>query len=414
MTIWIEKYNKDLVAYLKKLLQNTEDKKGFQKVISLVRYYQNVYPDAFKDFKLCTYFGILFPEELLIEYYTSWENYKSKYKSFIHKSFIDRHVFFDKIHNVYMNSEELGRLELKDNNGEFRKYITNIHYLKELKEKQELFYDKMNQVYKNYEFDYAAFSHTYKGSPRFWKNPEKEEVFGIELELKFKNYESKIGFAESIKKQMKPWICEKDGSLDEGSPDGPSLELIGPPLSFEALKDSVNKISCLLDEFNCRKPTNTYALHITTNINNAKNPILAGARFMAIVNDHKYRDFWIKAAGRIDSYNPVTGKSYAQWLKVDDDDINKLMNPIFWNLKWAQKPIDHYYATFLRKGGNSIETRIFKSANTPSLIINRISLIAYLWRFSKSNEKLSNWLDYISNQSKSLTSYLRKNQMIPS
>lgn len=411
MTIWIEKYNRELENHINDIIEDLSEDSEFNKQTRLVRYYSGVYPEFFKDYKVCSYFNCLMPKEKLQAYFSDWGSFQLNQPTYVCKKIAHRVIFFDDINKQYFHNNNSVVLELEEN-GKRTKYLTHYNYAKDLKDKQELFYDKMKSKYTNYEFDYPAFSNTYKGSPRFWKLPEKQEVYGIELELRFKSYPHKLDFAQSIKNSMRPWICEKDGSLDDGSPEGPSLELIGPPLSLDELKGSVDNIGELLTEHKASKPNNTYALHITTNINNAKNPILAGARFMAIINDEKYRDFWTKAAGRPDSYNPNTGKSYAQWLKVGKN-IQDLMSPSFWNPRWAQKPIDHYYATFLRKGGTSIETRIFKSSITPSLIKNRISLIAYLWRFAKSNESMDNWIDYISCQNKFLTSYLKKNQMIP-
>ena len=411
MTTWIEKTKQEVLDYLDEIIESLADDSEYSKKVKTIRYYAATYPELFNDYKHCDYFSCLMPKKYLQEYFADWVAFKLNKPSYVYKKIAFRIIFFDDINKQYFHNSNSVIVELEEN-GTKNKYVTNYQYAKELKDKQELFYDKMNGKYTNYQFDYPAFSNTYKGSPRFWKLPEKQEVFGIELELRFKSYQHKLDFAKAIKDNMRPWICEKDGSLDDGSPEGPSLELVGPPLSLHELKKSVDDIGTLLTEFKASKPNNTYALHITTNIKNASNPILAGARFMAVINDQKYRDFWIKAAGRPDSYNPHTGKSYAQWLRVGKN-IQELMSPDLWNPRWAQKPIDHYYATFLRKGGSSIETRIFKSSITPSLIKNRISLIAYLWKFAKSKDSIDSWIEYISSQDKALTSYLKKNQMIP-
>jgi hypothetical protein len=394
-SIWIEQLKDSIREDAIKILNNVNSRFSAQ-----VRMYRDFYskyearfPDVFADWKYCIRSCVKMPEQYTFECYTSYHDFKSgALPRYAHRTFCGN-FRLDNFNQAFFPVEDCVAVFLDSPNSPM--LCTHVRYAQSKKEQGEWFYDKMNKHYTNYEFDYPAFSESYKGSPRFWKAPKTEECYGIELELLFPSFENKINFANGIKKYYKPWVCEKDGSLDGGSPVGPSLELIGPPLGIYELFDALDGIYKLIATHGGLEPLKNYALHITTNIQNSTVPEIHGARYMAIVNSVNHRHFWTKIAKRNNPYNRETGKYYANWLDFNDNDISQLMCRETWNYRWAEKPIDHYYATFLRKGGKSIETRIFKSSNDLNWVKAVLWLNYITWNYAKNDEPIELFLPFI-------------------
>lgn len=411
MTIWIENLKKSIENHLVSLWQDVETKNlnaiNYHKVF---KHYQALFPSMFEEWNRCTISGYYIPPSEAIECFASWNSYTNDEKIYVAKFCKGIYICYDEINRIWILKDNLVAVSLKEGE-ETNLMCTCVTYARNKVANEEWILDKKDKRYKNYMFDYDAFSHSYKGSPRFWKNPKTEECYGIELELKFASYDHKIHFANAIKANHKPWICEKDGSLDNGSPNGPSLELIGPPLPLDKLNEDIENICQLLKEHNVRSLSKNYALHITTNINNASDPVLAGARYMALINHPHYRDFWIKVAGRQDSFNPNTGKNYAAWMNIPNNIIDFMSNDL-WVPRWSSKPVDHYYATFLRKGANGIETRIFKSQSKPAILKNILLLNKLAWDFAKSDVPIECWITFISSQDRILTKFLQSKKCI--
>lgn len=403
MTIWIEKFKKELEDHLAFLWRKaTYSSTDFSIYQNTLRHYTKAFPSAFSGWRRCSIFGDFVPPSEMMEYYLSWECFIDGRSTYAAKVYDGLYIGRDAINNIPIALTNLVQVSLQDGGIKY----TCKTFARDKVGKEEWILDKKDKVYKDYMFDYDAFSKTYKGSPRFWKNPKTEECYGIELELKFASYDHKLAFAQDIKDKHKPWICEKDGSLDNGSPNGPSLELIGPPLSLQRLNDDIGNICELMKKHEVQPLSKHYALHITTNINNAGNPTLAGARYIALINHPEYRNFWIQAAGRKDSYNVNTGKSYAAWMDIPDN-ITDLMSNNLWVPRWSSHPVDHYYATFLRKGAKGIETRIFKSQNKESTINYILLLNKLAWNFAKSDVPIECWITFISSQDRNLTKFLQ-------
>lgn len=249
--------------------------------------------------------------------------------------------------------------------------------------KNEWWYSKASGQYSNFEFDYPPFNNKYKGSPRFWRDPDNRECYGHELELKFASFEHKLLFADAIKLNYKPCITEKDGSLDQGLVDGPSLELITPPLSYE---DSISKIGSILQiakYYSVQEANNGYAWHVTVNLLNSENYQLSGMRMLSLFNDKNLRIFWQQIARRPSEANPITGRNYC---KFED---KPTMSHKVWRPRWEAHPIDHYYATFLRKCGHALEIRLLKSTNDINVFTSTLELIRGAWMWAKGSDKLN-------------------------
>lgn len=274
------------------------------------------------------------------------------------------------------------RLLFLKENGEVVKKIVNKEYAK-LRCKNDWWYDKLNEVYTNFQFDYPSYT-MYKKAPRFWRHPGDKEAYGHEFEIKFPSYDEKILFANEIKDKFRPCICEKDGSLDLGNADGPSLELITPPLGYDASHSLVSELFDLAKKYKARIPSDGYAWHVTLNLRDASNYITAGARFMYLVNHPSLRQFWEGIARRKSKVNARTGRNYCQYIDLGLEG----MDLRYWGSLWAERPVNHYWATFLRQTGDAIELRICKSTLDFSVFSHTMSVIRKTWELAKSSEEI--------------------------
>ncbi len=272
--------------------------------------------------------------------------------------------------------------------------------------KTEWWYNKEG-YYTNHLFDYPAYNPRYKASPRFWRSPGEKEVYGHEFELKFASLDHKIGFATRIKEHFAPCITEKDGSLDDGETDGGSLELITPPWSYEESLKQVSQIFSLAQEFNPKAMNNGYAWHVTVNLANAADIDTAGLRLMQIFNYPIHRAFWQSIARRPSAINPATGRNYCKF----EDDVT--MSYRTWNKRWASTPVDHYYATFLRKCGRAIEIRLLKSTLDFQIFAATLEIVKAAWDFSKGSAPIESWLKHVTSLSSGTNEFIRKCSQSP-
>lgn len=231
---------------------------------------------------------------------------------------------------------------------------------------------KQNRTYVNYQYEYEYYD-AYKRSPRFWKNPAIDEMkFGFEFELEFRTLNDKLRFAKAIYKHHKPCICEKDGSLDDGLMDGPSLELITPPMGYEEGLEKVNAILSLARQHFVKPPRNGYGWHITINTTG----LSMANRIIYLINHEALHPFWLHLARRDTSKAP---KDYAKFIHYPC--INDVFG-INHVVRWQSKPVDHFYAAFMRQNG-AIELRFIKSSVDFSQIESTMKIIKRLYMFCR-------------------------------
>lgn len=250
----------------------------------------------------------------------------------------------------------------------------------------EWWWYKKKSCYTSYKFEYLPFD-GYKKSPRFWKNPDSDlNVLGFEFEWRFNSLSDKLAFANAVYNKHRPCICEKDGSLDNGSMNGPSLEVITPPWTFDEARKNVAKLLHTARLNNITEPGDGYGLHITVN---CCSKIMID-RIIFLVNNQVLRDFWISLAGRDTS---LVEKDYAKFIHYDN---LRRAGGIDHLSRWNSSPVDHFYATFLRKN-SSIELRFFKSSIDISRIESILKIVKRLVFFCKysSNTYFSeNWTHF--------------------
>lgn len=286
--------------------------------------------------------------------------------------FLNVPFFSDLSHYYYKNS----------NNQTEMAYINTTYGIE--RAKTDIWYDKRNRTFYGFKYEYPVYT-GYKRAPRFWRDPGATDSFGFEFELKFPSYEHKISFATEIYAKHKPCICEKDGSLDGGIEDGPSLELITPPLSYQDSLQLGGDLLNLVNKYKGEVPNDWYAWHITINLMGADDPTQAGERFMRIINLRSLRDFWQKVARRKSEINPETGKNYCKF-----EQRSVMMDIEVWRDRWAERPINHYWATYLRTNGRSIELRICKSVVDFNEFSTILDIINTTWQYAKSNTPFGN------------------------
>lgn len=386
MSLWIVKNTADLI---KKAVKD----KGFSEfILQTISRATISNPNLYLSMGFVrTHGDFLVPKSCANEVYASYADFESNNKTYTIKNYIP--IWIDSINNVKFIDGENKRAIFINKDGE-KFYVHNKYAQSKIGD--GWFFDQKNLVYTDVLPDYPAFNSKYKGSPRNWKVPNKEEVFGHEWELKFPSYGRKIDFAEEIKDSWKPCICEKDGSLDGGSPDGPSLELITPPWSYDESINNLLQLSDLARYYGGlgHMAGVGYAWHITVNINNAENPILAGSRFCCLINDPKLNKFWRSMSRRANTYNVEKDKDYA---KFENLTVENALSKERWAARWQKDYPDHYYATFYRKGGHSIELRIIRSTLNKHTIQGTLEVVRTAWLFSKTDIEITprNWYNWL-------------------
>lgn len=330
------------------------------------------------------------PSDLVKKVYPTFAYFTNDQCSY-HYSNADS-FWHDEVNDVYFGYSEKSTSVILD--GEEK--TTSLAYAKS-KHNNGWFWDEEKERYTNTLPDYPAYNPRYKYSPRNWPEPAKEEVYGHEWELKFPSYAQKLKFAEAVKATHKPCITEKDGSLDGGAADGPSLELITPPWSFNDSLTNLAQLARLARKNNGlgHKAGTGYAWHITLNLLSAKDPIKAGSRFCCLINHPRLRKFWQLIARRQSSYNHENDKEYARF---EDMTVEDALHIPKWEHRWAKKPVDHYYATFFRKGGKAVELRILRSTLNIDTITATMHLVRSAWLFAQTDLDIHprqwyNWLE---------------------
>lgn len=243
--------------------------------------------------------------------------------------------------------------------------------------KTKWWFDKRRKVYTAFKFDYDAYSPKYKGSPRFWRQPNKGLYLGFEFELKFPCFDTKINFSDYVKTHFQPFICEKDGSLDGGDPNGPSMEIITNPLHYKDL----GKVSNFLQEclrFGGHVPNENYGLHVTVNMSELSP--FSIKRFIYAVNYPRLRRFLISLAERDLSSNVKDWAKFEDYPTVGDVSIETFI------LRHANK--DHFYAAYLRPNLRSVELRFFKSTVDFSKIATIVGVVKKIYDWSISSESI--------------------------
>ena len=159
----------------------------------------------------------------------------------------------------------------------------------------------------------------------------------------------------------------------------------------------------LAKNYNVSIPNNGYAWHITVgcnNINLAKN-------FIYLINHPKLRDFWLELAER----NPAD--SHKNYAKFENGITFKNATNTRWAARWATKPIDHYYAAFLRKDSYNVEIRIFKTTldiEKIHAIVDLIVICYNLFQGKVKEFKLCELCEKVKENS-SLTDFLKRNRV---
>lgn len=389
MTIWILKSIEDILGDYKK----ASSRKLFLRIHNFVSNpllanfgWVKVTDGSFGDGE------IFLPKNLIKKVYPTFNHFR--FNQYTHHYKNADLCWYDDVNEVYFSYSEKSTTVVL--NGNLK--TTSLLYAK-TKHNNGWFWDEQNYWYTDTLPDYPAYNPRYKYSPRNWSEPKNEEVFGHEWELKFPSYSQKIKFAEAVKASHKPCITEKDGSLDEGTPDGPSLELITPPWSFNESLANLTQLSKLARKYGGlgHKAGTGYAWHITLNLLSAKDPIKAGARFCCLINHPRLRKFWQLIARRQSSYNDANGKEYA---KFENITIKDALDPPKWEHRWNKKPVDHYYATFLRKGRRAIELRILRSTLNIDTIIATMHLVKSAWIFAQTDLDICprHWHNWIEEQ----------------
>lgn len=336
------------------------------------------------------YSGALIPMKAEYEAYASYSDYQQNKLSY--SRIIP--IFVCDFTNAKFFSNNPTIVHLKGEDGVDREFKTTKGYAKE-RALVDWWYDRINDRYTNFTFDYPSYT-LYKRSPRFWRAPGNGvEAYGHEFEIRFPSYADKIEFSKEIKQDFRPCVCEKDGSLDSGAEDGPSLELITPPLSWDDSHKLVEKLFTLAKKYKARITSDGYAWHVTINLRDSPNFVLSGARFMYLVNHPDLREFWEKTARRKSKVNARTGKNYCEYYYcgMDGMDLDR------WRDLWRERPINHYWATFLRPCKDAIELRICKSTLDFSVFKDTMAIIRETWLLAKSEEKIctSTFLSRINN-----------------
>lgn len=242
-------------------------------------------------------------------------------------------------------------------------------------------FDKERKIYTAYKFDYKSFSPKYKGSPRFWRQPPKGLFLGFEFEMRFRSLGDKLQLSEEIKRDFRPCICEKDGSLDDGSPDGPSMEIITHPIHYKNL-DIINLLLDRCKEYGAHIPNDDYGLHTTVNMAGVE--FNAIQRFIFAINHPDLRTFFIRLAERDTSTNLSLGKK--DWAQFESYDSPMDVSKHTFMARHSVK--DHFYAAYLRPNLVSIELRFWKSTVDFSKITTIVAVIKEIYNWSLSNDEI--------------------------
>lgn len=251
--------------------------------------------------------------------------------------------------------------------------------------KTKWWYNKKEGYYTNYKFDYPAFNEKYKGSPRFWREPGLGRFFGFEFEWKFPSYERKIEFANLVKSDFKPFICEKDGSLDNGSPNGPSLELITNPLTFKQF-NKIERLFLAAKDHGCHIPNDNYGWHITINVCGFCNHQIR--RLIYAINYRPLRKFWLSLAQRDTSKEEKDWAKFERYFSIEDVSIDTF------RARHAEK--DHFYAAYLRPSMKSVEIRFLKSIVDFSHFSITMDVMKKLYDWAKSDKPIEDYVRYYS------------------
>lgn len=350
-------------------------------------------------FAQCEYTKVWVQQDKLKTGYITYGDYKKDLPSQIR----DDIPWQDQCLKVWFVDEQQVSVTLKGK----KKMTVARSYAKEQVDEGIWFVNPASGIYSDTLPDYDAFTAKYKGAPRPWPKPNQKTAYGHEFELKFPSYDAKIEFANEIKKNhglhksiKNGCICEHDGSLDgQGVHTGPSLELITPPWGFQESLQQLSQITEVIKRHGGRGHIKDngglgYAWHITVNLMDAENPVLAGSKLMCLINDVALQPFWTKMARRTTSYNPANGKYYAQF--EQDINLENALSPEIWGPRWKNN--DHYYAAFYRKNQESIELRIFRSTATHSTIQATLEVVDLAWKFCKSDTPVNpfNWYVYLT------------------
>lgn len=230
-------------------------------------------------------------------------------------------------------------------------------------------------------FDHGFSDHVAGHNKNFIK-PDGDAV-GIEIEMNFvpiderPDWIMKLLFSKWIKENYPAWSCERDGSIE-----GPrnnltgGLELVSPPMHPDDIKRDLKPILAQAKQFGgvgfkAMNRDTVFGIHITHNLYGqfSKNN---GDRFVYLVNNPIFRDFWNGASQR------STHPKFAQFCAFYDiPQVKDAMR--------SQKE-NHYRATFPRGENSAIETRIFRSNLNFHAVSAMIDLVILTSRYVMDNK----------------------------
>lgn len=217
-----------------------------------------------------------------------------------------------------------------------------------------------------------------------FKKP-RGEAFGIELEMVFDcgdsiaGVKNKLLFSKFIAENFPEWITERDGSLEDNCQlvgrnelVDCNLELVSPPLSVRDLESCLEVIIPTALKLGACCIGDWYGLHITANL--ATKNISTPERFIRIVNENK--KIWEEASGRKGS---IHLNKYAKFFKLKD----------YGDVAGVFHSGGHYFSTYPRNAsGSAIEVRIFQCKIDFDYLMEKITLVQRLLKYSKTNEPI--------------------------
>jgi hypothetical protein len=240
------------------------------------------------------------------------------------------------------------------------------------------------------------------------------EAFGIEIEMSFKpntgdqyiGAANKLNFANWVHDNYPNWICERDGSLEEGNKGNAGLcglELVSPPLTFD---EAITNLPIILDKARSLGakafiPNNEFfGIHVTTNLY-GKTATKTGDKIVYLVNNKIFREFWYACAKR----NGLAINKFAPFM--NDLSLGSALK--------SQSGGEHYRSVNPR-GSGALEIRIFRSTVAfPGIhaILELVKITQDYCMNVTNNSSLDSpreFMDYIKgNMSKNLESWLTGN-----
>lgn len=344
-------YKKDGIRRLR-VEKNTEPPKAkalteegeiklFEEYISTGYGYPKIPPSHWKR---CSLLNIVVPPSYLVKVFSCG------HETNISKHLVSKYTFRDFENNLYLISTDK-QVHVYNEEGEnliMSNYSTGKHILYVAPVSRVL---HIHTTFNSYFKDHTP------GNGKAFNLPVGEAI-GIEIEVKFTpktkvakiipDYITKLYFSKWLHDNFPSWICERDGSLEEGH-QAPGLEMISPPMTVENLNKELEIILPKCVEmggvgFKASSNNISYGIHITQNLY-GNNKLRDGNRYIYLVNSINLRPFWQAAARR-------SGPKFDKY-----SGFQLLDGP---NYAMDTQSYDHYRSVYPRDN-SAVETRIFRS-----------------------------------------------------